>query len=157
MVRNKFWLIVPILVLDLALTGHLPPPLAPTSVAPVIPVWLELSETVLRVAVLGAPLLMPLSLRAPTSRPVFAVSLVGLGAYTAAWAAVVWAPTSAWSTSLIGFTALSWTSIILFVGIGLRSTMRFIPRYRPWMYLSAALLFTVVHTIPMALMWDSYY
>jgi hypothetical protein len=87
MVRNRFWLIVPILGPDLALTGHLPPPLAPHSAAPIIPVWLELGETVLRAAVLGAPLLMPLSLRAPTSRPVFALSLVGLGAYTATWAA----------------------------------------------------------------------
>jgi hypothetical protein len=140
MVWNRFWLIFPILVLDLALTGRLPPPLAPNSVGPEIPGWLSLSETVLRVAVLGAPLLMPLSLRAHTFRPVLAVYLVGLGAYAGAWAAVVWAPTSAWSTSLIGFTALAWTSIILFVGIGLRSTLRFVPGYRPWMYLCAALL-----------------
>jgi hypothetical protein len=157
MVRNRFWFIVPILVLDLALTASLPPPLAPNSVGPEIPGWLFLPETVLRVIVLGAPLLMPLSLRAPSTRPVLAVYLVGLGAYVGAWVAVVWAPTSAWSTSLIGFTALAWTSIILFVGIGLRSTLHFVPGYRPWMYLGAAILFTAVHTLPMALLWDSYY
>jgi hypothetical protein len=89
MVRNRFWLIVPILGLDRSRTGHFLLPLASTSVAPVIPVWPELSETLLRVAVLGASLLMPLSLHAPTSRPVFAFYLVGLGAYPAAWAAVV--------------------------------------------------------------------
>jgi hypothetical protein len=52
---------------------------------------------------------------------------------------------------------LAWTTIILFAGIGLSSTLRFVPGYRPWMYLGAAVLFTTVHTIPMALIWDSYY
>jgi hypothetical protein len=103
--------------------------------------------------VLGAPLLMPLSLREAPSRPVFAVYVLGLGAYVGAWAAVVWAPTSAWSSSAVGFTALAWTSIILFLGIGLRSTLRFVPEYRPWMYLGVAALFAVVHTLPMALIW----
>jgi hypothetical protein len=88
---------------------------------------------VLRVVVLGAPLLMPLSSGAPGSRRAFAVHAVGLAAYVAAWAAVVWAPESAWSTSSVGFTALAWTSIILFTGIGLGSTLRFVSWYQPWM------------------------
>lgn len=157
MAQNRFWLIVPILALDLALVGRLPPPLAPGSPGPGIPGWVSLSETVLRVVVMGAPLLMPLSLRAPRSRPAIAAYSVGLAAYVAAWVAVVWAPTSAWSTSAIGFTALAWTSIILFTGIGLRSTLRFFPGYRPWMYLGAAALFTAVHTLPIAIIWDWYY
>ena len=82
---------------------------------------------------------------------------VALTAYVAAWVAVVWAPTSAWSTSAVGFTALAWTSILLFTGIGLRSKLRFFPRYRPWMYLGAAALFTAVHTLQMAIIWDAYY
>lgn len=155
--RNRFWLIVPILALDLALTGKLPPPLAPGSPGPDIPGWLSLIETVMRVVVMLTPLLMPLSLRAPRSRPALAVYALGLASYVAAWVAVVWAPASAWSTSAVGFTALAWTSIILFTGIGLRSTVNFFPRYRPWMYLSAAALFAVVHTIPIAIIWDSYY
>ena len=106
---------------------------------------------------MGAPLLMPLSLRAPRSKPAIAVYSVRLAAYVAAWVAVVWAPTSAWSTSAVGFTALAWTSIILFTGIGLRSTLRFFPGYRPWMYLTAAALFTAVHTLPIAIIWDWYY
>jgi hypothetical protein len=106
-----------------------------------------LSEAVLRGVVFGAPLLMPLSLRAPRTRLVLAVYSVAFTAYAAAWVAVVWAPTSAWSTSAVGFTALAWTSILLFTGIGLRSTLRFVPSYRPWMYLGAAALFTVVHTL----------
>lgn len=157
MAQNRFWLIVPILALDLALVGRLPPPLAPGSPGPEIPGWLSLSETVLRVVVMGAPLLMPLSLRAPGSRRALAVYSLGLAAYVAAWVAVVWAPTSAWSTSAVGFTALAWTSIILFTGIGLRSTLRFFPGYRPWMYLGAAALFTAVHTLPIAMIWSWYY
>ncbi|HET6240895.1 MAG TPA: hypothetical protein VFD99_02765, partial [Arthrobacter sp.] len=58
-------------VLNVALVNVLPGPLAPGSSGPDIPVWVSLLETVLRVVVLGAPLLMPLSLREPRSRPVF--------------------------------------------------------------------------------------
>ena len=57
----------------------------------------------------------------------------------------------------MGFTALAWTSVLLFTGIGLRSELRFFPRYRPWMYLGAATLFTVVHTLHMAIIWDFHY
>ena len=96
--QNRFWLLVPVLVLDFALVGRLPPPLAPGSPGPDIAGWLSVSETVLRVMVFGAPRLMPLSLRAPRTRPVLAVYSVALTAYVAAWVAVVWAPTSAWST-----------------------------------------------------------
>jgi hypothetical protein len=142
--QNRFWLIVPILAFDLALVGMLPPPLAPGSPGPDIPGWLSVSETVLRVVVMGARCLMPLSLRTPTMWPALAVYSVGLATYVAAWVAVVWAPTSAWSTNPVGFTALAWTSIILFTGIGMQSTLRFFPGYRPWMYLAA--LFTAVHT-----------
>ena len=137
----RFWLLVPILVLDLALVGKLPPPLAPGSPGQDIPGWVSVSETVLRGVVFGAPLLMPLSLRAPRTRPVLAAYAVALTAYVAAWVAVVWAPSSAWSASAVGFTALAWTSILIFTGIGLRSTLRFFPGYRPWMYLGAAALF----------------
>ena len=110
--QNRFWLLVPILVLDLVLVGRLPPPLAPGSPGPDIPGWVSVSETVLRGVVFGAPLLMPLSLRAPRTRPALAAYSVALTAYVAAWVAVVWAPTSAWSTSAVGFTALAWTSIL---------------------------------------------
>jgi hypothetical protein len=155
--KNRFWLLVPILILDIALVGGLPPPLAPGSPGPDIPGWLSVSETALRVVVFGAPLLMPLSLREPRTRLALGVYSVALTAYVAAWVAIIWAPTSAWSTSAVGFTALAWTSILLFAGIGLRSTLRFVPGYRPWMYLCAAALFTAVHTLHMAIIWNWYY
>ena len=155
--QNRFWLLIPVLVLDLALVARLPPPLAPGSPGPDIPGWVSVSETVQRGVVFGAPLLMPLALRAPRTRPALAAYAVALTAYVAAWVAVVWAPTSAWSTSAVGFTALAWTSILIFTGIGLRSTFRFFPGYRPWMYLGAAALFTVVHTLHMAIIWEWYY
>ncbi len=155
--QNRFWLLIPILVLDLVLVGRLPPPLAPGSLGPDIPGWLTVSETVLRGVVFGVPLLMPLSPRARRTKPALAVYSGALTAYVAAWVAVVWAPTSAWSISAVRFTALAWTSVLLFTGIGLRSELRFFPRYRPWMYLGAATLFTVVHTLHMAIIWDFHY
>lgn len=66
--QNRFWLLVPVLVLNLALVGRLPPPLAPGSPGPDIPGWLSLSETVLRVMVFGVPLSMPFSLPIPGTR-----------------------------------------------------------------------------------------
>jgi hypothetical protein len=155
--QNRFWLLVPVLVLDLALVGQLPPPLAPGSSGPDIPGWASVSEAVLRGVVFGVPLLMPLSLRAPRTRLVLVVYTLAFTAYAAAWVAVVWAPTSAWSTSAVGFTALAWTSILLFTAISLRSKLQFFPSYRPWMYLGAAALFTVVHTLNMAIIWNRYY
>ena len=107
--QNRFWTIVPILALDLALISRLPPPLAPGNPGPGIPGWVSLSETVLRDVVMGAPLLMPLSLRAPSSRPALAVYSVGLAAYVAAWVAVVWAPTSPffrWPALLLAYRSL---------------------------------------------------
>lgn len=154
MVDNRFWLLVPVLLLDLALVGRLSPPLSPDSPAADVPGWLTVSETVLRGVVFGAPLLMPLAARAPGAWRWLVVYAGGFTAYTAAWVAVVWAPTSAWSTSAIGLSALAWTSILLFAGIGLRSTLRVWPGYRPWMYLGVAALFTVVHTIPVLVVWD---
>lgn len=155
-VRNRFWLLVPVLALDLALVGSLPAPLAPGSPGPAVPGWLSFSEVVLRVVVVGAPLLMPLSLRTPGAIRALGVYSVGLAAYAAAWAAVVGAPTSAWSTGLVGFTAPAWTSILFFVGIGLGSTLRFVPGYRPWMYLCASTIFAVVHTVPVVMIWSWY-
>ncbi len=153
LIQNRFWLLVPVLVLDLALTGRLPPPLAPGSAAPQLPAWLGVAEWGLRIVVLGLPLLMPLSLRTPGARPGLVVYGVGLAAYVAAWVSVVWAPTSAWSTSAVGLSAPAWTSILFLVGVGWGSSVRSLPGYRPWMYLVAAAAFTVAHTVPVLLAW----
>jgi hypothetical protein len=95
LLQNRFWSVVPMLVLNLALVNVLPAPLTRLC--------------------------------------------CGLGSGSSGY------PRVPRSTSLIGFTALAWTTIILFVGIGLRSTLRFVPGHRPWMYRGAAILFTTVH------------
>ena len=56
-----------------------------------------------------------------------------------------------------GFTALAWTSILIFTGIDLPSRFRFFPRFRTSTYLGAGALPTVVHTLPMAIIWDWHY
>ena len=53
--QNRFWLLAPVLVLDLLLVGRLPPPLAQGSRGPDISGWLSLSETVLRSIVFLVP------------------------------------------------------------------------------------------------------
>jgi len=72
--QNRFWLLVPVLVLNLLLVGKLPPPLAPGSPGPDLPGWLSLSESVLRGIVFLVPLLMPLSLRTSGTKPALAVT-----------------------------------------------------------------------------------
>lgn len=150
--RNRFWLLLPLLLLNAALTPLLPAGYQPEGFSRDIPAGLSAAENGLRLLVSAAPLLMPLPGR--TLRPVLGLYGAGVLLYAAAWWAVIAAPDSLWSTSLIGFTAPAWTSVIWLAGLGLGSTLRGMPRYRPWMYLSAAVLFTVLHTVHAALVWD---
>lgn len=153
---NRFWLVLPPLLLNVPLTPALPAAYRPDVFSAGLPVGLEAAETVLRLLVSTAPLLMPL--RPPDLRPGgwgkqgFALYTSGLLAYAAAWAAVIAAPDSAWSQSPVGFTAPAWTSLIWLAGIGWHSRLPW-KRYHPWMYLAAVVLFTTVHTAHAALVW----
>ena len=96
---------------------------------------------------------MPLRVRRPTQDGALALYAAGLLAYVSAWAAVIAGPGSAWSQSPLGFTAPAWTSLIWLAGIGRHSRLPW-KRYRPWMYLAAAILFTAVHTLHAAIIWS---
>jgi hypothetical protein len=155
--RNRFWLLVPVLLLDLALAGRLPPALEFDRFWSDIPAWIVVAENVLRVLVVAVPLLMPLAPAAGLVSAAVWTYGVGLAAYTAAWLMVVLAPSSAWSTSVVGFTAPAWTSLGWLVGIGLGSRLRLVRGYRPWMYLAVAASFTAVHTFHAVIIWTRYY
>jgi hypothetical protein len=156
--QNRFWLIVPILVLNLALVPLLPPPLTPGSAGPDIPDWLSVSEMVLRVVVIGRCAAADAPFAADTPHEAGACRLPrgtrrlrrGLGGRRLGADQCV-------EHQRRWVHALAWISIIVFTGIGMRSTLRFVPGYRPWMYLSVAALFSAVHTLPIAIIWAWYY
>lgn len=147
--RNRFWLVLPVLALNASLAPHLPQTYAPEAFSAGIPAGLAAAENALRLLVCAVPLLMPLA----PCRPALLLYGCGLGAYAGAWLAVMAAPGSTWSASLIGFTAPAWTSLFWLAGIGWGSRLRFVPRYRPWMYWVAAVSFTAVHTLSTGLVW----
>ncbi|MCQ1948578.1 hypothetical protein NNX28_01380 [Arthrobacter sp. zg-Y859] len=146
---NRFWLVLPLLLLNAAVTPLLPAGYGTFSQE--IPAALAAAESLLRMLVAAVPLLMPLTLRG--QRPVWGLYATGVLVYAAAWAAVIAAPDSRWSTSLAGFTAPAWSSILWLAGVGAHSSLRFVPWYRPWMYLAAAGLFAGVHTTHAVLVW----
>lgn len=154
--QNRFWLILPVLALDLSLSNQLPRAFQGESFLKDIPQWVTFTENFLRVLVVGMPLLMPLRpLR--STRKVLALYALGLTAYAGSWLAVVFVPTSAWSMSFTGFTAPAWTSIIWLAAIGLQSSVRGVRAYRPWIFLALAALFTAVHTLHAVIVWNRNY
>ncbi|MCC9197605.1 hypothetical protein QNO08_07660 [Arthrobacter sp. zg-Y820] len=146
---NRFWLVLPVLALNAAVAPYLPPPYGPQAFSAGIPAALIIAENVLRALLCAAPAFMPLTPR----RGGLWLYGTGLAAYAGAWLAVMAAPESPWSTGLIGFTAPAWTSLLWLAGIGWGSSLRFVPGYRPWMYLAAGAVFTAVHTLHAGLAW----
>lgn len=150
--RNRLWLVLPVLALNAALSPQLPRTYAQEPFAaggPAVLAGLAVAENVLRFLLCASPVLM----RPAPCRRALLIYACGLSAYAGAWLAVVAAPDSSWSTSLIGFTAPAWTSLFWLAGIGWGSKLHFVPRYRPWMYGVAAVAFTTVHTVSFAAVW----
>jgi hypothetical protein len=78
--QNRFWLILPVLSLDLSLSNQLPRAFQGESFLKDIPQWVTFTENFLRVPVVAMPLLIPLRpLR--SARQVLALYGSGLTAY----------------------------------------------------------------------------
>ncbi len=132
--HNGLWLIVPLLLFNLAFASRLPAWLS----ANVVPRRLGWLEHGLRVVVFVAPILFPLGLQAPHQR--YGLALFGVGSlvYFASWVPILTIPDSAWSRGLVGGLAPAYTPAALLTGIA-------------WMgdspaYGVSAALFVVVHT-----------
>src|SRR5271157_3761725 len=111
-VRNCFWLIVPILAMNLLLMGKLPKIYQPEVFSSHIPAWIIAGENVLRLATLVLPFFMPLDLSSQSQKIGLVIYFVGLILYFISWAMQLWYPQIAWSTSRWGFMAPSYTPII---------------------------------------------
>jgi len=143
---------LPVLAINLAFAGALPPAYRPGSFWAGIPGWLALAENAGRVAVTALPLAMAIGRSTARQRLGLVLYGIGLLAYAAGWAMLVLAPESGWSTSLFGFSAPAWLPALWLIGIGLAGRP-----YRGWvrpLFWLAALVFLASHTAHAALVFS---
>lgn len=139
------WLMLPVLVWNLALGSQLPRALQPEIFWRDIPLPLAWAENTLRLAVSVLPFLMRLPSR-PLPKLGIALYGLGLSTYAASWVLLIWRPGSAWSQSLVGFTAPAYTPLLWLLGIAVLGRRLYpnIP-YRPWVYATLSVLFVAAH------------
>lgn len=147
-IANCFWLLVPILWLNIFYAKALPPAFQPDIFWEDIPAIISWPENTLRLVTIMFPLLMPLGFSTQRQKAGWTIYLVGLAAYVSSWGVLITAPNAIWSTSLAGFLAPAFTPAIWFIGIwmigGHRLNIRAIP-YASWMYLLLLAGFIIAH------------
>jgi hypothetical protein len=143
---NCFWLVVPVLGLNVALGGHLPPVFDAAVAAEKVPNWLALVESGLRLLTVALPAVMPLAVHDGRGRAGLVLYLVGLAAYALSWVPLVGFADSAWSTSLIGLVAPAVTPMLWMAGIALIGDRDYrwirLPR---WTFAMIATAFAAAH------------
>ena len=92
---NCFWLLVPILIWNIALAPKI-------TVEEVVsdahsPAWLLMAENIARILVFALPLLMPLQVKDDLSKTGLIFYLAGTLIYFASWIPLILAPGSDWS------------------------------------------------------------
>jgi len=132
---NCFWLLVPILGWNLALTPHLARA-RPVSDAGVSQFVLA-AEWALRIAIFAWPLFLSLRWDRRPGRAGLLVYGLGVLVYFASWLPLIFLPESPWSTSAVGLLAPAYTPLIWLSGIALVGGSRG--------YAALSLLFVVVH------------
>lgn len=110
-----FWLVVPILVMNVVFTGALPAMFQPAAFNADIPWPIMLVENVLRTLMFSLTAVLPMRWN-PRG---WAVFLLGLALYAGSWAALIAAPASAWTGSTAGLLAPACTPAIWLAGIAM--------------------------------------
>lgn len=132
-----FWLVLPILALNVVYAGSLPAMFQPETFNAAIPDAIFVPETLLRSLLFGLTAFLPM--RAIPAG--WALFLAGLALYAGSWAVLILAPGAAWSQSIAGLAAPAWTPALWLAGLGLiagRPVFSRAPRWR-WIALYAAL------------------
>lgn len=144
---NAFWLMLPVLAVDVLFTAQLPAPYLKDFWSD-IPAFVTVGENMARMLVIGLPIFMSFSLRTRKQKIGLVVYLTGLVLYGASWAMAIIAPQSTWASSAFGFSAMAYTPLVWLTGIGLMGDsfyFRGIP-YGSWAYIALAVIFTSFHT-----------
>ena len=144
----------------------LPPMLILASVSPLpgvyrtdvfwkdIPPWVGFGENLTRTIVVALPVLMPLSIASRRQRIGWALYVLGLGMYWAAWRSPVCFAGGAWAAHPVRFMAPAWTPAIWLTGIGLiADRFYFSSPYHPWMYMAVSLIFLLFHNLHAWIVW----
>jgi hypothetical protein len=153
---NCFWLLLPVLALNLLFSRQLPAAYQPGVFWRDIPRWISVPENLLRTLVMILPVIMRLRVSTPVQKLGLWIYFAGLAAYFTSWAALILFPWSGWSTSAIGFMAPAFTPIIWLVGIGLlggQLLFTTVP-FRSWMYWILSALFLVFHNLHAATVYS---
>jgi hypothetical protein len=147
-VWNCFWLLVPVLLMNVLLMGKLPKMYQPELFSDRIPAWIIAWENSLRVAVFSLPLLMPLQIARSAQKIGLAFYFAGVAIYFASWAMQIWFPQCAWSTSRWGFMAPGYTPLIWLAGIALVGDSLYVPiPYTPRVYIGLSAAFLAFHNL----------
>ena len=147
-VCNCFWLVLPVLLLNVFLTHKLPPMYQPKIFSRGIPAWISAGEHTFRLMVFLLALLMPLEVKGPTQKAGMLLYLAGLLLYAASWGAQILFSGSRWSTSRLGFMAPAYTPLLWLGGISLVGNRFYfgLPP-GPWVYLGLSALFLLFHNL----------
>ncbi len=137
---NCFWLILPLLALNLILGSRITDPRVTSDAQS--PKWLLIAENIARILVFALPLLIPLPRgllwQSILPRAGLAVYLVGTLVYFASWLPLLLAQPSAWSNTPAGLLAPRLTPFLSFLGVALLGGS--------WLYGGIAAIFIVFHT-----------
>lgn len=145
---NCFWLVIPVLLLNLALASRLPGMYQPEIFSAGIPRWLEVAENASRTAVFLLPLLMQFSFALSLDRTGAAVYGLGFLLYAGAWFLQIRYPASAWSRSRAGFMAPAYTPAAWLAGIALLGSHPFVPLPGVrWFYAAVSVAFLACHNL----------
>ena len=142
---NCFWLIFPVLVLNMLLARRLPR-FYQAAVFDNVPNWIAAGENILRIVVFLAPIPMPLGISDGEQKLGLILYAVGFAIYLLSWLLQIRFPNSAWSRSRLGFMAPAYTPALWLAGIALTGRSLFLPvPWSPWIYAALGTGFLVFH------------
>lgn len=144
--KNLGWLLVPVLLWNVALSSRLPNFFSPEIFGFNIPTFLSTTENILRIAVFALPFFAPFELATKSQKIGIAVYCIGLSTYFLSWIPLIVAPDSYWSLSALGLLAPAYTPLIWLLGIALlMQRLYFQTFYKWWVYLILSIGFLAVH------------
>ena len=151
---NCFWLLVPILLFNLALARRLPAAYQPAIFWRNIPSAISLPESIFRALVMVLPVFMRLQLSTPSQKLGLGLYAAGLLIYFASWLVLIAVPHGAWAASAAGFLAPAYTPALWLAGIGLIGRELLIPgvpfqegMYWGWMCWILCAVFLLFHNL----------
>jgi len=146
--QNCFWLLIPILLMNLLLMGKLPRMYQPEAFSKEIPRWIVWGENALRTVIFVLPLFMPLRIVRTGQMTGFAIYLAGAVVYFLSWGMQIWFPLSAWSRSRLGFMAPGFTPLLWLIGLALvGDSFYFSLPHSSWIFAGLSTAFLIFHNL----------